>query len=326
MRCCCCCCSKKHRSSLEKSLRGGTVRAASVERRDRGVDLRTKKSAEYAVFAAGCGLLGMVCARGRFRARQKWRRYLAVVACFALALLSKPMAVTLPAVFLLLDYWPLERLPVPDSAGNTNEFWKSLRVLVVEKMPLLVMSILSSWVTVVAQKRGNAMSGVAVLTIQQRLGNALVSYVKYIGKMFWPSGLAYYYPHPGNRLAAWQIFAAGLLLLAITAVVWHLRERRHLVFGWVLFIITLLPVIGLVQVGLQAMADRYAYIPLIGLFVVTVWELGRAADRLRMSTAALGITATGLGALLAVVTMVNVGYWHDSITLGTHAREVIPFA
>jgi len=278
----------------------------------------------FSLLAVGC--YGWYARTADSERGQKWRRYLAVVACFALALLSKPMAVTLPAVFLLLDYWPLERLPVLDSAGNTNEFWKSLRVLVVERMPLLVMSILSSWVTVVAQKRGNAMSGVAVLTIQQRLGNALVSYVKYIGKMFWPSGLAYYYPHPGNRLAAWQIFAAGLLLLAITAVVWHLRERRHLVFGWVLFIITLLPVIGLVQVGLQAMADRYAYIPLIGLFVVTVWELGRAADRLRMSTAALGITATGLGALLAVVTMVNVGYWHDSITLGTHAREVIPFA
>ena len=159
------------------------------------------------------------------------------MACSALALLSKPMAVTLPAVFLLLDYWPLERLPVPHSAGNANEFWKSLRALVLEKVPLILMSIASSWVTVVAQKRGHAMSGVAVLAIQQRLGNALVSYVKHIGKMFWPSGLAYYYPHPGNRLAAWQILAAGLLLLAITAVVWRLRERRHLVFGWALFIL-----------------------------------------------------------------------------------------
>ena len=278
----------------------------------------------FSLLAVGC--YGWYARTADSARGQKWRRYLAVVACFALALLSKPMAVTLPAVFLLLDYWPLERLQVPHSAGSANEFWKSLRALVVEKMPLILMSIASSWVTVVAQKRGHAMSGVAVLAIQQRLGNALVSYVKYIGKMFWPSGLAYYYPHPGNRLAAWQILAAGLLLLAITAVVWRLRERRHLVFGWALFIIMLLPVIGLIQVGLQAMADRYAYIPLIGLFVVLVWELRETAKRLRLSTVALGIAATGLAAILAVVTVVNIGYWRDSITLGTHAREVIPFA
>jgi protein O-mannosyl-transferase len=278
----------------------------------------------FSLLAVGC--YGWYARTADSERGQKWRRYLAVVACFALALLSKPMAVTLPAVFLLLDYWPLERLPVPHSGGNANEFWKSLRTLVVEKVPLILMSIASSWVTVVAQKRGHAMSGVAVLAIQQRLGNALVSYMKYIGKMFWPSGLAYYYPHPGNRLAAWQILAAGLLLLAITAVVWRLRERRHLVFGWALFIIMLLPVIGLVQVGLQAMADRYAYIPLIGLFVVLLWELGGTAERLRLSTVALGIAASGLCSLLAVVTVVNIGYWRDSITLGTHAREVIPFA
>jgi tetratricopeptide (TPR) repeat protein len=278
----------------------------------------------FSLLAVGC--YGWYARTADSERGQKWRRYLAVAACSALALLSKPMAVTLPAVFLLLDYWPLERLPVPHSAGDANKFWKSLRALVLEKVPLILMSIASSWVTVVAQKRGHAMSGVAVLSIQQRLGNAMVSYVKYIGKMFWPSGLAYYYPHPGNRLAAWQILAAGLLLLAITAVVWRLRERRHLAFGWALFITTLLPVIGLIQVGLQAMADRYTYIPLIGLFVVLVWELRGAAERLNLSTVALGIAATGLAAILAVVTVVNIGYWRDSITLGAHAREVIPFA
>ena len=144
--------------------------------------------------------------------------------------------------------------------------------------------------------------------------------------MFWPSGLSYYYPHPGNRLAAWAVLASALLLIAITAAVWRYRERRHLVFGWELFVVTLLPVIGIVQVGLQAMADRYAYIPLIGLFVMIVWELSEAAGRWHVPTAAQAAVAALLAVALSVVTVINTGYWHDSVTLYRHAREVIPFA
>jgi tetratricopeptide (TPR) repeat protein len=144
--------------------------------------------------------------------------------------------------------------------------------------------------------------------------------------MFWPSCLSYYYPHPGNRLAAWEILAAAILLLAISASVWRYRERRHLVFGWKLFVVTLLPVIGIVQVGLQAMADRYAYIPLIGLFVMIVWELSKAAERWHVPEAAQATVAALVAVALAAVTVINTGYWHDSVTLCTHAREVIPFA
>jgi len=257
---------------------------------------------------------------------QKWRSCLAVVFFFALALLAKPMAVTLPLVLLILDYWPLERLPVPFSASEAGLVSKRLGKLLVEKIPLFAMSIASSWITVVAQHRGQAMTGNAVLTLKERVANAIVSYAKYIAKMFWPNGLSYYYPHPGSRLTLWTVFAAVALLLAITATVWRHRERRHLVFGWTLFVVTLLPVIGIVQVGLQAMADRYAYIPLIGLFVVIVWEVSEAAQRWKVPPAAQAAAASLLAIAFAAVTVINIGYWHDSVTLCAHAREVIRFA
>jgi Flp pilus assembly protein TadD len=255
----------------------------------------------------------------------RWRRYLAVVFFFALALLSKPMAVTLPLVLLILDYWPLERLPVPFSTNDVGVVFKRLGKLLVEKIPLFVMSLASSWITVVAQRRGQAMTSNAVLTLKEQVENAIVSYAKYIGKMFWPSGLSYYYPHPGSRLTLWTILAAVALLLSITATVWRYRDRRHLVFGWKLFVVTLLPVIGIVQVGLQAMANRYAYIPLIGLFVVIVWEVSEAAQRWSVPPAVQASVASMAAFALAAVTVVNVSYWHDSVALFTHAREVIPF-
>ena len=257
---------------------------------------------------------------------QKWRSYLAVVFFFALALLAKPMAVTLPLVLLILDYWPFERLPVPFSASDAGLVSKRLGKLLVEKIPLFAMSIASSWITVVAQHRGQAMTSNAVLTLKERVANAIVSYAKYIAKMFWPNGLSYYYPHPGSRLTLWTVLAAVALLLAITATVWRHRERRHLIFGWTLFVVTLLPVIGIVQVGLQAMADRYAYIPLIGLFVVIVWEVSEAAQRWRVPPAAQAAAASLLAIAFAAVTVINIGYWHDSVTLCAHAREVIRFA
>jgi Flp pilus assembly protein TadD len=278
-------------------------------------------------------LLAVGCYGWYVRAPQLGR-YLAVVVCFALALLAKPMAVTLPIVLLILDYWPLERMSLPFSGADgrttgdsgASQVWKKLWPLVSEKIPLLLMSLASSWVTVVAQKRGHAMSSEAALPLAVRLGNAIVSYAKYLGKTFWPNGLSYYYPHPGNRIAAWQVLAASALLIVISGLVWKRRERRHLVFGWKLYVVTLLPVIGIVQVGLQAMADRYAYIPLIGVFTVVVWELSEAAEKWRVPVAVRTSAALLIGVVLSAVTVVNIGYWRDSVTLFSHARAVIPFA
>jgi len=278
----------------------------------------------FSLLAVAC--YGWYARRPEPARAERWPRYLAVVFCFALALLSKPMAVTLPLVLLILDYWPLERLPIPFSASGVNLDWKRLGKLLVEKIPLFAMSIASSCITVVAQHRGQAMTSTAAVTLKERLGNAIVSCAKYIGKMFWPSGLSYYYPHPGSRLAAWEILAAAILMLVVSSLLWRYRERRHLVFGWKLFVVTLLPVIGIVQVGLQAMADRYAYIPLIGLFVMIVWELSQAVERWHVPAAAQATVAALVAVALTVVTVINTGYWHDSVTLYTHAREVVPFA
>jgi protein O-mannosyl-transferase len=270
-------------------------------------------------------LLAVACYGWYARAPQA-KKYLAVVACFALALLSKPMAVTLPLVLLLLDCWPLRRLPVPFS-GNSSQraaFGKTFSQLLLEKLPLFAMSLASSWITVVAQTRGGAISDSAALPMQQKLGNAIVAYVKYIAKAFWPTDLAYYYPHPGNGLAVWKIAASAVLLIAITALVWSFRERRQLVFGWGLFLITLIPVIGIVQVGFQSMADRYAYIPFIGLFVIVVWEVCDAAAAWHVPSVMPGAIAALCAVALAAVAFGQIGYWRDSVTLFTHARAAIP--
>ena len=278
----------------------------------------------FSLLAVAC--YGWYARAPKFELAATMKRYLAVVFFFALALLSKPMAVTLPLVLLMIDYWPLQRLPAAFYGANQDEFWRRLGTLTVEKVPLFLMSAASAWVTVIAQRQGHAMSSAAILTTRLRLENSIVSCAKYIGKMFWPSGLSYYYPHPGDRLPAWQVFAAGLLLIGMTALLLKFRERQHFVFGWKFFVVTLLPVIGIVQVGLQAMADRYAYIPLIGLFIIVVWELSEAAERcqvpITVRTAIVGI----VGVLLSVVTVTQIGFWRDSVTLFTHARDVIPFA
>jgi len=251
------------------------------------------------------------------------RRYLAVAGCFVLALLSKPMAVTLPLILLLLDYWPLQRLPIPGEPAGGERFSKRFGALILEKMPLLAMSAVSSWITVAAQREGHALSTMATVPVEQRLENAVWSYARYVGKMFCPSRLAYIYPHPGNSLRVWQISAAALLLIAVTILAWRFRERRHLMFGWGLFLIALLPVIGIVQVGLQAMADRYAYLPLIGLFVMLVWEACAAANRWHVLNMEQGGAAAGVVTALAVTAFINVGYWRNDLTLFRHAHEVI---
>ena len=250
------------------------------------------------------------------------KKYLVVAGCFALALLAKPMAVTLPVILLLLDYWPLQRLPIPGSPTGDGHFRKRFGVLLLEKMPLLAMSAASSWITVAAQREGHALSTMATVPMTQRLENAVWSYGRYIAKMMWPSRLAYIYEHPGNRLTGWQILAAALFLIALTLIVWRLRERRHLVFGWGLFVVALVPVIGIVQVGLQAMADRYAYLPLIGLFVMVVWEASAAASRWHVPKAMQRGAAACVVTALGATAFVNTGYWRNDLTLFSHAHEV----
>ena len=252
------------------------------------------------------------------------RRYAAVAFFFALALLSKPQAITLPFVLLLWDYWPLRRIDTPvaaDAAGPAGNVPKtSIGRLVLEKLPLLLLSAASAVITMKAQNAGGAIKTFSQYSPLLRLETAVVSYVSYIGKALWPSKLVALYPHPTQLYPAWQVGMAGfVLMLVIAFVVLPLirrdRDRRHLAVGWFWFLGTLLPMIGFVQVGAQGIADRYAYIPLIGLFLMLTWL---AADwaaywvkayQLRASW--LAIAAVGWLLVLGALTHRQVGYWHD---------------
>jgi protein O-mannosyl-transferase len=236
------------------------------------------------------------------------RNYLLVVLLFACGLLSKPMLVTLPCVLLLLDVWPLDRL----KAG--------LRPLLVEKIPLFVLAAASSAVTVYAQE--GSLATLEAVSVGRRLGNALVSYALYLGKTFWPAKLAVFYPLPLS-IPLWKALAAGALLLGITVLaVWRLRRQPYLAVGWLWFLGMLVPVIGLIQVGRQAMADRYTYLPSIGLFLAVVWGLAELSSRVRVPRPALAGAALILVAALSVAAHAQVETWKDSLTLFRHALTV----
>jgi tetratricopeptide (TPR) repeat protein len=239
-------------------------------------------------------------------------RYVAVLAAFAAGLLAKPMAVTLPFVLLLLDYWPLDRL-------RRRTAWALVR----EKVPLLLIAAASAAVTLVATQRGGSVQSLESFTLVQRGANALVSYVAYIGKLLWPSKLALFYPHPLDRLALWQVAGALLLLAVLSAAAWRCRRDWPWVpVGWLWFLGTLVPVIGLVQVSDQAMSDRFTYVPHVGLIVLVVWSLARIFEQRRHGRLALGVASAVVLAALAAATWAQTRYWRDSETLLRRTLEV----
>ena len=263
----------------------------------------------------------------RYTRLQTSRNYGIVVVMFALGLMAKPMLVTLPIVLALLDYWPLGRIR---TAGGSAD-WHGLRRMLIEKIPLFGLALAGCVVTVWAQGRGGAIGSLDAYPFGVRLANALVAYMAYIGKMLRPIDLCFLYPHPGRTLPAWQVIGSGALLAALTALAFRAAPRRpYVLVGWLWYVITLIPVIGLVQVGKQAMADRYTYVPLIGLFIVVAWGIpdilaGAIADRERPRpavAAALSACAVALLGVLAILSYRQVGCWRDSITLCRHAIRV----
>jgi Flp pilus assembly protein TadD len=265
-------------------------------------------------------LLAAIGAYGWYARKPHWQRYLAVAGLFSLGLMSKPMIITLPFVLLLLDYWPLGR--VKGSPASTVGTTLSRTKLVAEKLPLLVLSAASAVITMQAQQAGGAMRSSAQFSPGVRLENAIVAYAMYLWKMLWPSHLAPLYPHPGDSLAAWQVALSLLVLLAISGMVLMFRPKRYLLVGWLWFLGTLVPVIGLVQVGDQAMADRYAYIPLIGIFVMIAWGLDDWAESRDVGVAARIIPATCVLLALSAATHRQLGYWAGNYDLWTHALAV----
>ena len=269
----------------------------------------------------------------RYAKQPDIRRYLLVGLVFCLALMAKPMVVTLPFVLLLLDYWPLGRLQWEwRSRGKPSPPSKSVNVgypratawrLVSEKIPLFALVVISSVVTFIVQKSAGAVPGRQVFSPTIRIANSLISYLAYIGKMVWPSRLAIYYPHPSYMLEMWRAAVAALLLLGISIWVIRLaRSHRYLLVGWLWYVITLVPVIGLVQVGGQAMADRYTYLPSIGIFIMVTWGASEVGTKWRYRKIALGISAGLLLAVLLICTRMQVRYWQNDFTLFGHALEV----
>lgn len=239
-------------------------------------------------------------------------RYTAVIAAFALGLLSKPMLVTLPFCLLLLDWWPLERL----DAGSAKR-------LAVEKAPMFLMSVAASAVTVLAQRAGEAVASLDHFPLWTRVGNALVSYVRYLAKAAYPVRLSVFYPHPMDSLSLPLVAASFLLLAAVTAAAVVLaRKRRWLAVGWFWYLGTLVPVIGIIQVGTQAMADRYTYIPLIGPFIAAAWGASELAARRNVSPRIVGILAAAWIVSLSAVTWRQIGYWRGVVPLFSRAVEV----
>jgi protein O-mannosyl-transferase len=247
-------------------------------------------------------------------------RYLVVALLYAMGLLCKPQVITLPCVLLLWDYWPLGRMfHVEHEPAATVFPPKSFSDLVWEKAPLFALAAASAGITIKAQSSGGATNWYPVSI---RIGNAIVSYASYLGKAFWPARLAPMYPHPGYSLNPWHVVAALLVLLTITGLVLASRRHRYLPVGWFWFLGTLVPMLGLKQVGAQAMADRYAYLPFIGLFIMVCWGVSDWAEVRRLSTA--WQAAFSIAALLALmaVTHRQIGFWSDHVTLWTHTLQV----
>ncbi|MET0553160.1 MAG: tetratricopeptide repeat protein [Vicinamibacteria bacterium] len=254
-------------------------------------------------------------AYGAWTRRPRAIPYLAALAALALSLMTKPMAVTMPFVLLLLDYWPLDRW----SRGQ--------RRLWLEKLPFLAMAIALSVIAFVVQREAGSMVATETIAWPARAANAIWSYLAYLGQAVWPAGLAAFYPHPEASLPAGRVAAAAVLLLAVTGVLFVGRERlRPQLVGWLWYLGTLVPVIGLVQVGTQAMADRYAYVPLIGIFVAVAWTGAALVARGYFPReVAVGLAAVALVAL-GVATVQQTAVWHDSISLFEHTTAVEPEA
>ena len=282
-----------------------------------------------------CGFFWMltIAAYIRYVERPRIGRYLLVVLVFFLGLMAKPMAVTLPFVLLLLDYWPLCRLrrarqneseDLPQSKSEKAGYQSlSLRGLVAEKIPLFILAAILSVITFIAQQRGGTMTAIEHLPLNIRIANALVSYLSYIGKMVYPSGLAVLYPHRNDDLMTWQPIVCFIILAVVSAGIIHIaRRRRFLAAGWLWYLGTLVPVIGLVQVGGQAMADRYTYLPSIGIFIMVAWGAAELPGRWRYRKIGLGITAGVILVALLICTRMQMRYWRDDFALFGHAIEV----
>lgn len=250
--------------------------------------------------------------------RRTFSRYLVVFAAFGMGLLAKPQIVTLPFVLLLWDIWPLHRWP-DNHAGSPRS--KFLPGLILDKIPLLLLAATSSVVTMRAQADAGAVGSLTVYPLSLRIENALIEYVQYLWNLIWPSRLAVLYPYPSS-IPAWQVTGALLILLGISAAVIVWQKQLYLRVGWFWYLGTLIPMIGLVQVGVAARADRYMYLPSIGVFLLVVWAVADWAEARLVTKARVAASAAIVLSLLAIISWRQIGYWRDSETLWNHTLQV----
>jgi protein O-mannosyl-transferase len=260
-----------------------------------------------------------LAAYGWYLRRPSIARYIVIAFCFALGLASKPMIITLPFILLLLDYWPLRRMAGTGSLPFAEV--KSFKELIVEKLPLFALSAASAVITLIAQRRGGAMVPLLMLPLHVRVENAIHSYAAYLWMALWPMKLAPFYP--GNEPPAWQLGISIVFVVAVSVLVWRERNTRpYLLMGWLWYVGTLMPVIGIIQVGGQGMADRYAYLPLIGIFIAAVWGVADLATTNRMAPVWQAAIAVSVLAFFACLTLRQITYWKSSLDLWSHTLAV----
>jgi protein O-mannosyl-transferase len=253
-----------------------------------------------------------------------FRRYFFVLLFFILGLMSKSMLVTLPFVLLLLDYWPLQRFGEIKPA-NSQYKWSLIYPLIWEKIPLFVLAIFSSIVTYIAEQKAGAVHSFEMFPMNVRIENAFISYVTYIEKMIWPSNLAVFYLH-SEEWIPWHFGWSAFLLIAITLVViWRAKRSPYLATGWLWYMGTLVPVIGIVKIGEFAMADRFTYIPLIGLFIMVAWGVPDLLKKWNHRKEILLASSAVSILCLSIITWTQVGYWRNSITLWNHTLKVTDY-
>jgi Flp pilus assembly protein TadD len=275
---------------------------------------------------SAAGLLLTLLAYEWHSRRPSGARLAVVCLAMALGLLAKPMLVTLPLLLLLLDVWPLRRVAAGIAPGDSAALYpaRTWRQLVIEKTPLLALSLADGLVTIVAQKSTSAMTGTADLPFYERAGNAIVGYGWYLGKTVWPTRLCAFYPLPSPGLSWTLVGLSSVALIGLSTYVLVQRKRGHVIFGWLWFLMALLPVSGLVQVGGQAYADRYAYIPHIGLLTLIVWEAWHWLSRQEVGKWMGAAAVAAVAVSCAVVSRVQLASWRDSEALWSHVLALDP--
>jgi tetratricopeptide (TPR) repeat protein len=268
----------------------------------------------------------------RYARRGATSLYVLVTFFFILGLLAKPQIITLPFVLLLWDYWPLQRMGTKSAATESTAARssvplapaspRSFRYLLLEKSPLFVLAAADAVVTMISQRAGNSVRSLSEISLPLRFENVFVSYARYIGKAFWPTPLVPLYPLPEHSLPPAQVAAAVAILLMLSALVLYRRQRRYLLFGWLWFLGTLVPMIGIVAVGDQAIADRYAYLPFIGLFIAAAWTLRDLVSEKKIPKAMVTAAATAVLLIFGGLTYRQLGFWHDSETLWRYTLKV----